>query len=389
MKMLSFGFKIIPVFLLISTSIMTGCIDDKKTEVIKENSFSEKWIDEPSILPESILPDWKEGLYHDYNATKEKLIELNNRYPNLTSIFSIGKSVQGRDIMCIRISNNGRYSCLIDGCIHGNEWEATESCLYLADYLLMNFGRNKTVTNILNTSEIYIVPLFNPDGRENDDRFNANGIDLNRNFDVYFGRILGRSFPLGKLFGIIKIPGIKIPGTKIIFTNAGRYPFSEPETRAMRGLMEYLSFRNFSFYINCHTAVHCILGPSDKVYFPEYTITSREKNVIDDVKNWVANNTEYEAYYTKKKGFGGGTAVNWCFKAFHIPSFTFEILSKDYEPMLGHGKHDHLVHWMKTTLPVFLYLLVNIKNLYSWSTPDIQPVLPEGVPPIPLSFLRE
>jgi hypothetical protein len=36
---------------------------------------------------------------------------------------------------------------------------------------------------------------------------------------------------------------------------------------------------------------------------------------------------------------------------------------------------------MKTTLPVFMYLLVNIDNLHQWRTPDIQPSLPESVPP--------
>jgi hypothetical protein len=75
--------------------------------------------------------------------------------------------------------------------------------------------------------------------------------------------------------------------------------------------------------------------------------------------------------------------MDWCYKEFRIPSFTFEILSQDYEPGAGGGKHDSLVHWMKTTLPVFLYLLVNIENLYNWETPDINPPLPEGVPPEP------
>ena len=69
---------------------------------------------------------------------------------------------------------------------------------------------------------------------------------------------------------------------------------------------------------------------------------------------------------------------------FRKPSITFEILSFDYEPGAGGGKHDHLVHWMKTTLPVFLYLLVNAANLYNCKIPDIEPLLPEGVPPDPL-----
>jgi len=36
---------------------------------------------------------------------------------------------------------------------------------------------------------------------------------------------------------------------------------------------------------------------------------------------------------------------------------------------------------MKTTLSVFMYLLVNIENLRQWRTPDIEPLLPEGAPP--------
>jgi hypothetical protein len=79
-----------------------------------------------------------------------------------------------------------------------------------------------------------------------------------------------------------------------------------------------------------------------------------------------------------------GTAMDWCYKEFRIPSFTFEILSQDYEPAAGGGKHDNLVHWMKTTLPVFMYLLVNIEHLHNWEKPDLQPPLPEGVPPEPL-----
>ena len=39
----------------------------------------------------------------------------------------------------------------------------------------------------------------------------------------------------------------------------------------------------------------------------------------------------------------------------------------------------------QTTLPFFMYLLVNIENLNNWETPTIQPPLPEGIPPPPLS----
>ena len=149
--------------------------------------------------------------YHDFKV----------KYPDLVNVFSIGKSVLGKDIWCIRITNEKntkpKSSCLIDGCIHGEEWEAGEACLYLAEYLLINFDANETITHILNSSEVYIVPLVNPDGRQNngekweDKHGNDNSVDLNRNFDIYFGKLRGHCVRLGKLFGRIKIPIIKIP----------------------------------------------------------------------------------------------------------------------------------------------------------------------------------
>jgi hypothetical protein len=103
------------------------------------------------------------------------------------------------------------------------------------------------------------------------------------------------------------------------------------------------------------------------------------------VIEWVDKNTEYDGISGQElNAKTGGNAMDWCFKEFHIPSFTYEILTMDYYNVKGKWKHDHLVHWMKTTLPFFMYLLVNIENLHNWETPDIQPLLPKGVPPEPL-----
>ncbi|KYK23309.1 hypothetical protein AYK24_07595 [Thermoplasmatales archaeon SG8-52-4] len=217
---------VILLILIITLGIFTGCIEEEKKYMkIEEITKSNDELDQASILP-----DWKNGEYHSYYETFKKLEKFNYEYPELVNIFSIGKSVGNRDIFCIKITNESndqkKFSCLIDGCIHGNEWEGGEACLYIAEYLLINYKTNKTIFNILNGSEIYIIPILNPDGRENDDRFNENGIDLNRNFDVHFGRILGYSIPLGKIFGFIKIRWLGIPGTRFFVTNSGRHPFS-------------------------------------------------------------------------------------------------------------------------------------------------------------------
>ena len=382
-----FYLKVIFLSCILLMSLFAGCIEQEQKSGDMKEAAPEVQLDQPSILP-----DWKDGEYHDYYGTIELLNDFNEKYPDLVDVFSIGQSVLGKDIWCIRITNEKndatKSSCLIDGCIHGNEWEAGEACLYLAEYLLINFDNNDTVTNILNMSEVCIVPLFNPDGRQADERWNDNGIDLNRNFDVHFGRLRSGNYPLGKLFGFIKVPMIKHPLRKYgvlgqVSTNCGRRAFSEPETQAIRDLMKSLD--NYVFYVNCHTAVHGVSSIINVDYKPEYVASEHEKEVINTALDWISENTEYGVCHVDDFSFSGaGFAHHWSFKEFRIPSFCFEMLSPDYDPMYGHGKHDSLVHWMKTTLPVFMYLLVNIENLHDWKTPDIQPSLPEGVPPPPL-----
>jgi hypothetical protein len=371
-------------FFLLSISL-TGCLEEKESDETTEKLL----LEEMQLDIASVLPDWRDGDYHDYLATAQMLNDFNEQYPNLVYLFTIGKSILVRDIWCIRVTNensySNKYTCLIDGTMHGYEWEGGEACLYLAEYLLINFGKNNTISNILNSTEVYIIPMLNPDGREQDWRFNDNGVDLNRNFDVYFGKLKGRCLRLGKLFGRIRIGVIKIPRNDPFkwYWNCGRYAFSEPETKALKSLMEQLNYNDFSFYVNCHTALHVVVTPWIS-YKPPFEMTNKEKNLYRDVVNWVVENTEYEAFISE--GFEtGGNAMDWCFKEFRVPSFNYEIYTEKYDPCLGSGEHVNLVHWMKTALPFFMYLLVNIENLNNWETLDIQPSLPEGVPPIPLS----
>ena len=152
--------------------------------------------------------------------------------------------------------------------------------------------------------------------------------------------------------------------------------------------MKELENNDFSFYLNCHTAGLVLFSPWD-AFKPPFKIPKQEQYIFDYAGEWVAKNTEYEKQnsslsYKNLIYKVSGDAGDWCYKEFRIPTFGFEILSQDYEPWMGKGKHDHLVHWMQTTLPVFMYLLVNIDNLRQWRTPNIQPPLPEGVPPEPL-----
>ena len=53
----------------------------------------------------------------------------------------------------------------VDGAIHANEVQGTETVLYLIDYLLRNYGRLEPVTELLDRAVFYFVPMVNPDSR--------------------------------------------------------------------------------------------------------------------------------------------------------------------------------------------------------------------------------
>jgi carboxypeptidase D len=69
--------------------------------------------------------------------------------------------------------------------MHGDEPLGTELCLKFIDRLLDDYGTDARITRLVDTTEIWLVPLMNPDGLTLGTRFNAEGYDLNRSFPAY------------------------------------------------------------------------------------------------------------------------------------------------------------------------------------------------------------
>ncbi|MDD5501846.1 MAG: M14 family metallopeptidase [Candidatus Thermoplasmatota archaeon] len=351
------------IFMLLLVAGLAGCI--------QEPGLSEK-SGESQDLP-MVLPDWKDDVYHNYEETKSWMFETGEKYPQMVEVFSIGTSVQDRELWCMKITDENdtgeKMSCLIDGCTHGDEWEATEFCLYFTQFLLENYGKNGTATGLVGGKEIYVIPIVNPDGREADTRHNANSVNINRNYDIDWGNPEGSS--------IIDPMGL----TGHTFENCGPEPFSEPETCAMRDFMETLHNKNFAFYMPCHTANHALLGCWSCARAP-FEMPQRDYDLIEHTFQWVRDHTEYEAGRTQWLNETGGqpmpasgTAGDWCYMRHGVASFTMELSQGSV------ATHANLTHWMKATLPVGMYMLANAENFLNWRTPDITPIFPEGTPP--------
>jgi hypothetical protein len=110
--------------------------------------------------------------FYDTTGMGGILARLHKAFPELTRLYSIGKSVQGRDIWCIEVTalNVGdpdrKPGMYIDGNIHGNEVQGGEVVAYTAWYLCHQYGRLEKVTSLLNRCVFYLVPTINPDGRD-------------------------------------------------------------------------------------------------------------------------------------------------------------------------------------------------------------------------------
>uniref|UniRef100_A0A8D3BMQ0 Carboxypeptidase Z n=1 Tax=Scophthalmus maximus TaxID=52904 RepID=A0A8D3BMQ0_SCOMX len=119
----------------------------------------------------------------------------------ISHVYSIGRSTEGRDLLVIEFTNNpGQHELLepeikLVGNMHGNEVLGRQLLLYLAQYLCSEYTLgNQRIQTIINTTRIHILASMNPDGYElaaaeghllngwTNGRTNAQNIDLNRNF---------------------------------------------------------------------------------------------------------------------------------------------------------------------------------------------------------------
>ncbi|KPL11909.1 hypothetical protein AMJ85_02575 [candidate division BRC1 bacterium SM23_51] len=122
--------------------------------------------------------------FHDHDGLGAIFARLNDAFPNLTKLHSIGKSVEGRDLWCLEVTArkpaeagkpakagkvgdpNRKPGMWIDGNIHGNEVQGGEVVAYTGWYLCHQYGRLEQVTELLDNYVFYLVPTINPDGRD-------------------------------------------------------------------------------------------------------------------------------------------------------------------------------------------------------------------------------
>lgn len=139
------------------------------------------------------IDDW--DFYPTYEGYLDMMYQFEANHPDLCEVFSIGQSVEGRELMMAKISDNvgireNEPQFLYTGTMHGDETTGYVLLLRLIDYLLENYGTDPEIADMVNNIEIWINPAANPDGTyaggnntvNGATRNNANFVNLNRNY---------------------------------------------------------------------------------------------------------------------------------------------------------------------------------------------------------------
>ncbi|MBN1150793.1 hypothetical protein JXA84_06190 [candidate division WOR-3 bacterium] len=202
-------------------------LTEKMIEEVREKGYEvEIVVEDYSKYLQDIFshPDWAQ--YHNHAQTVAMVESLAGANPNIVKVETLGYSVQNRVIQVMKITDNPltdefEPEIRFDANHHGDETPTVEVCLWLAYRLCQGYGTNPYLTSLVDNREIWIIPMMNPDGRTNLMRYNANGVDLNRDYGYMWDR-----------------------------EGSSSYPFSQPESRALGNLM---NARNFTTAASYHT----------------------------------------------------------------------------------------------------------------------------------------
>jgi len=118
------------------------------------------------------------------------IMAMNN--PTICHLETLATTTTGKYLLAMKVSDNPGVDenepvVFWDANTHGDEKIGWAVAYEFLKYLLVNYGSNPEVTYLVDNREIWICPMFNPDGYNNSSRYNANGTDMNRNWGWMWG----------------------------------------------------------------------------------------------------------------------------------------------------------------------------------------------------------
>jgi hypothetical protein len=316
----------------VQTFRVAAVVAEKDEKLLSQANFS--WSEVPGRGPTHKIGS-PYDVYHSYDepltGVRAELRKIKADYPHLAQLKTIGETLHDRPILALRLTNEkikgDKPQVLFHATTHAREWVSTQVALRLIDYLTTNYGSDARVTDLLDTTEVWIIPVVNPDGyqytftnerlwrknlRDNDGDGEitlADGVDINRNFDGHWGQ--------------------DNEGSSADWPNAtyrGEAPESEPETRA---LVTFIENNDFEFIVSYHTFGNLILYPwgwqvstpsHDDPIFVAQSGTDANPAIHDSLLN-----SGYDPGVGADLYITNGEFTDWSYGDLGIPSYTIEL----------------------------------------------------------------
>lgn len=294
--------------------------------------------------------------YRNYSELVEELEILALSYPSLISLEDVSDSWgkvytdQGNsnyqnyyhDIWVLKLSDNvaieeDEPNIYYMGTHHAREPISLEVSMAVLWHLLDNYGTDPDITYWIDNSQIWFIPLVNPDGhkivtdeadvwwrkniRDNDEDGNLDfstwqgypdGVDLNRNYGYEWG-------------------GTGTSNDPLEITYCGPDPFSEIETAAIRDLM---NSRHFVAGISYHSYSELVLFPygyNENIYAPDHL-------ALSDLATSMAVTipSTYGGHYTPSNAWQlypcSGTTDDYAYGVHGTFSYTIELATEFIPP---------------------------------------------------------
>jgi hypothetical protein len=188
------------------------------------------------------------GPYRGYGEVLGVLERLEARGARLVQI---GRSVRGEPIFAVHVGSAlpGARTAVVLSAVHPIEWIGLEVCLALLERLVQAdlAGRALVAVPVVNPDGLLKVEHNLRAGRHRFVRYNARGVDLNRNFDAHWGA----RGPLHRALSWLFAPGSR--------------PASEPEVEAVA---QHLSPRRIDRAVSLHSFGGMVLYPPGGSYWP-------------------------------------------------------------------------------------------------------------------------
>ena len=288
----------------------------------------------------SAAPSTAATSYHTFAEMRQEVDSVVAAHPQIARQFVAGRSYQGRDIVGVKISDNvatdeNEPEVLIIANIHARERLTAEQALDYIGQLTTGYESNSRITNLVNTREIYVMPMVNPDGQVYDMTSDtqpgrmwrknrqpnptSTGTDLNRNFAYKWGCCGGSS------------------GNGGSETYRGTGAESAPETKVIADFVRSRVVggkQQIGMFLDVHSEAELVLWPFGYTYSNTVpgAMSADEEAAHRTIGRELASTNGFTPEQSSDLYITDGTTDDWTWGNQRIFSFTFELGGGSFYP---------------------------------------------------------